>query len=55
MAIILSAKKLQSILQRENEPLVVVAQKNSGEIQVVGMTEYLEKEQSKKRIGFGVG
>jgi hypothetical protein len=43
MAIILSAKKLQSILQKENESLLVFAQKNSGEIQVIGMTKYLEK------------
>jgi hypothetical protein len=43
MAIILSAKKLQSILQKENESFLVLAQKNSGKIQVVGMTEYLER------------
>jgi hypothetical protein len=55
MALILSAKKLQSLLQKENESLLVLTHKHSGEIQVVGMTEYLEEEQSKKRIGFGVG
>jgi hypothetical protein len=43
MAIILSAKKLRSILQKENESFLVFTQKHPGVIQVVGMTEYLEK------------
>jgi hypothetical protein len=43
MPIILSTKKLQSIIQKEHESLLVFVQKNPGELQVVGMTEYLEK------------
>jgi hypothetical protein len=43
MAIILSAKKLQSILKKENESLLVFAHNNSGAVRVVGMTEYLKE------------
>jgi hypothetical protein len=50
MAFIPSTKELQSILQKENESLVVFTQQNSGGVRVVGMTEYLEEEQSKRRI-----
>ena len=46
MAIILSAKKLQSVLQKENESLLVFAHNNSGTIRVVGMTEYLKEGRS---------
>jgi hypothetical protein len=47
MAIILPAKKLRSLLQKENESFLVFTQKNAGEIQVLGMREYLEKGRRK--------
>jgi hypothetical protein len=47
MAIILSAKKLQSILQKEKESFLVFTQKNAGTVRVFGMTEYLQKEKRK--------
>jgi hypothetical protein len=43
MAIILPVKKLRSLLQKENESFLVFTQKNAGDIQVLGMREYLEK------------
>jgi hypothetical protein len=43
MAIILPTEKLRSLLQKENESFLVFTQKNAGEIQVLGMREYLEK------------
>jgi hypothetical protein len=54
MAIILSANKLQSLLQKENEPFLVFTQKNAGVVRVIGMRECLEEEKPKRRIGFGV-
>jgi hypothetical protein len=42
MAIILSAKKLQSLLEKKHESLLVFSHDTSGVIRVAGMTEYLE-------------
>jgi hypothetical protein len=44
MVIILPAKKLRSLLQKENESFLVFDYNNSRVIRVVGMTEYLEKK-----------
>jgi hypothetical protein len=41
MAIILSARKIQSILQKENESFLVFDHNDSGVARVVGLTEYL--------------
>jgi hypothetical protein len=41
MAIILSAKKLQSLLEKKHESLLVFSHDTSGVIRVAGMTEYL--------------
>jgi hypothetical protein len=49
MAIILSAKKLQSLLQKENESFLVFDHKNSSVVRVVGMTEYLEQKKTSRR------
>jgi hypothetical protein len=43
MAIILPTQKLRSLLQKENESFLVFTHKNAGDIQVIGMREYLEK------------
>jgi hypothetical protein len=52
MAIILLAKKLQSLLQKENESFLVFDYKNSRLVRVVGMTEYLEqKKQAEDKEG----
>jgi hypothetical protein len=44
MAIILPAKKLRSLLQKENESFFVFDYNHSSEVRVVGMTEYLEQK-----------
>jgi hypothetical protein len=55
MAIILPVKKLQSLLEKKRETFLVFSHNRSGMIRVVRMTEYLEKEKSKGKGGFGVG
>jgi hypothetical protein len=54
MAIILPTKKLQSLLEKKRESLLGFTHNKSGVLRVVGMTEYLEEEKPKRRIGFGV-
>jgi hypothetical protein len=49
MAIILSAKKLRSILQNENESFLVFSHNKSGVIRVIGMQEYLQEERKRSR------
>jgi hypothetical protein len=44
MALILPAKKLQSLLEKKRDTFVVFTHNKSGGLRVVGMTEYLEKE-----------
>lgn len=39
MAIILPAKKLQSLLEKKRDPFLVFTHNKSGAIRVVGMTE----------------
>jgi hypothetical protein len=43
MAIILSTKKLQSLLEEKRDSYVVFTQNKAGVMRVVGVTEYLEK------------
>jgi hypothetical protein len=49
MAIILPAKKLRSLLQKENESFFVLDYNHSSVVRVVGMTEYLEKKKTSRR------
>jgi hypothetical protein len=46
MAIILSAKELQSLLEKKHESFLVFDYNNSLVVRVVGMTEYLEKKKT---------
>ena len=47
MALILSTKKLQSLLEKTHEPFLVFSHNASGTLRVAGMTEYLEEEKPK--------
>jgi hypothetical protein len=49
MAIILSTKKLQSLLEKKSESFLVFSHNASGVIRVVGMTEYLERERNERK------
>jgi hypothetical protein len=52
MAIILPTKKLQSLLKEGSESFLVLTHNKSGAIRVVGMTDFLKKQNQKEKLGF---